>query len=384
MDSLEYIKKGQFKYNNTSNSWANMDSFATGFINFGLWYDTKSDQGTHGRMESDLWLYDALVDKLNITANDTVVELGYEQGAEAIRTLSIYDMKEFAVVDVTEEQAYKTQLRISKYMSRLTDDKIKVMNNHIKLCTDRNTLVNDILLHEQLIETQEKHSDAIAKHIEERNYVVVHRFWKMFSTLEPTDIEVKEKQYLDCGITIGKYGMFCDVRRVDVSDSMRDNIESLNNNRNELKQALLNLNNKISKSKLEIEMLSKKIKTLSNAKVIHQDTCKINLEENYADKIYSVGIPQNTQNFNEFASEIVRILKSDGKFVFCSYHTTSNQSWQQLQEQNMLDVIEITTPMDEVKHAFTSHDLDVTFTPIGEYVFEPLGKIDHYIVEVSN
>lgn len=96
--------------------------FKGDYVNFGFWEDILPKEGEitiYDRIQSSEALYSHIIDLLNISKDDTVVEIGCGRGCGCTKIIKEYNPKRVIGIDITSEQierAYKIhRLNFEKY-----------------------------------------------------------------------------------------------------------------------------------------------------------------------------------------------------------------------------------------------------------------------------
>lgn len=104
-----FIDKVQDAYGEKKGNWGDLEIFAGGYINFGYWegIDFESNITLWQRKQSSHNLYQYVIDHLDVSAKNTILELGCGRGVGIIDSFACLDNKQFIGVDITQAQIVK-------------------------------------------------------------------------------------------------------------------------------------------------------------------------------------------------------------------------------------------------------------------------------------
>jgi cyclopropane fatty-acyl-phospholipid synthase-like methyltransferase len=333
----EKQRKVENAYGSHKGNWGDRSIFQGDYINFGYWQnETFNKVLTEGdRIRSSAALYKYVIDKLNVSRSDTVLELGCGRAVGMLDAFRYTNMGKIIGIDITRAQIDRAKIKKDRLENKNLREKLKAEELKQRLGSLEKQW--ELVLADIRGEKEEfkKEMEILSQKIEE-----------LKDSKEAKTLEQQVKLF-DSAIK----------KETDLERFKQDWTEGIQENRKSIAQVIATKD----------EMIRK----IGATELLVASADSTGLEDHSINKIYSVEVFQHIEDFNSLASEIRRILAPDGIVSFCAHLATNRSSYNKLrQEKLLLDEIEILIPVDEVVNAFEENGFNVSHHSIGACVFE--------------
>jgi len=324
-------------YGSNKENWGDRSIFQGDYINFGYWQNISLNQKltTETRVESSATLYKHVIDTLNVSRSDTVLELGCGRAVGMLDAFEYVDMEKMIGIDITRTQIERAKIKKNELEKQNLREKLEI--ERIKYNLD--SLKKQWELALSAIEYEKEEFEQELKILSQK----IDKFEK-----NPESKTLK--QQLESSHSSLRKETELDIFKQEWTTGIQENKKRIDK---------------------EIERKNEIARKIDSTELLVASADSTGLDDNNINKIYSVEVFQHIEDFDTLANEAKRILAPEGIFSFCAHLSTNHSSYNKLRQENLLiDEIEILAPVDEVVNAFKESGFDVNHYSIGEHVFE--------------
>lgn len=328
-------------YGSHKGNWGDRSVFQGDYINFGYWQNVSFNRllTMNDRIRSSAVLYKYVINNLNVSRSDTVLELGCGRAVGMLDAFEYVNMEKIIGIDITRAQIDRAKIKTDRLKNKTLREKIKA--EELKQRLDSLERQWELALADIRGEKEE-----FAQEME----ILSHKIGELKGSKEAKAL-AQQINLFDSAIK----------KETDLEKFKQVWTGGLQEN----KQSITQL----------IETKTEVARKISATELLVASADSTGLKDHNINKIYSVEVFQHIEDFSSLAVEIRRILAPDGIVSFCAHLATNRSNYDKLrQEKLLLDEIEILVPVDEVVNAFKANGFNVNHHSVGEFVFEGYEK----------
>jgi len=338
---VEITSEKQIKIENAYGShegnWGDRPIFQGDYINFGYWKDIPYGEKitVEERIRSSALLYSYVINNLNVSMDDTVLELGCGRAVGMFDAFMYMNMSKMIGIDISRAQ-----------IDRAETKKNRKEKQNLREELEAERIRNDLEFLGKQWELALANIQDEKKEFKQEIKILSQRIDKLHNCKESKVLEQKLDTFANNNIK----------KETDLEQFKQEWTKDLLENKQKIDKA--------------IEVKNEMARKINVTEFFVASADATGLEDNKIDKIYSIEVFQHIEDFNAIAVEMKRILAPDGALSFCAHLSTSRSSYDKLrQEKLLIDEIEVLAPVDEVVSAFKNNGFNVSHHPIGAYVF---------------
>lgn len=119
------IKKLIEVYSDLPDNWGDLPNFKGDYINFGYWenfdFETKKLITETERIQSSIYLYDKLIDKLSICKDDVILEIGCGKGMGIVHTYLHHHFQKIIAMDINHSQIERSKHNVERLLGKVVN-----------------------------------------------------------------------------------------------------------------------------------------------------------------------------------------------------------------------------------------------------------------------
>jgi len=322
-------------------NWGDLDVFQGDYINFGYWKNISFYEKltAEDRVESSAALYRYIINTLNVTKNDVVLELGCGRGVGSLSALNDINATKVILTDISPAQIKRTKTNMGRWRNKQGKQRIhtEYMIRKVFLVTEEWELRKEAFKYD---------AQALGQEVENLSKEVLENSQE---TLETKNLKQRLKFLAD---------------EMEEQETITDNIKQ-----EEVLAFKKNMELLQEKKAAEEKMLRK----LDSLQISVASAEATGLKDHSVNKVFSVAMLQHIKDFTSLARELYRILTPEGKFSFCAHLATSTARYEKIMSENPIideGEVDVLIPITEVTRAFENKGFNVNCHSIGKFVFE--------------